>query len=370
MLSYEVNTRINDLKRKFEAIKEMTDIPKLKVALERIEKELTAPSVWNDQERATRLGQEAQSIRERLATLEDIRKTLDDLDAAVELSEEDEGFASSLDEMIEEAERKVRDLELNTLLSGAYDVNNAYLTIHPGAGGTESQDWASMLLRMYERWAEKNGYKISYVEENPGDEAGIKSVTINIRGPFAYGMLKHETGVHRLVRISPFDSNHRRHTSFASVTVFPETREEIDIDIPSDDLRIDTYRAGGAGGQHVNRTESAVRITHLPTGIVVTCQNSRSQHQNKTTAMNMLKARLLQIEIEKKRQQKLKLMGEQKDIAWGSQIRSYVFQPYTMVKDHRTSEETGNVEAVMDGDIGDFIERELLMFARLEANEN
>lgn len=367
MQSYEINARINEVKRKFEAIEDMTDISGLKATLESAEKEMASPSVWNDQERATRLGQEAQYIRERLATLEDIRKTIDDLDAAVELSEEDETFAGSLEDLIREAESKIRDLELKTLLSGEYDAKNAYLSVHPGAGGTESQDWASMLLRMYERWAEKKGYKLNYVEENPGEEAGIKSATINIRGPFAYGMLKHETGVHRLVRISPFDSNHRRHTSFASVTVFPETDNDIDIDIPTEDLRIDTYRAGGAGGQHVNRTESAIRITHFPTGIVVTCQNSRSQHQNKTTAMNMLKARLLQIEIEKKRQEKLKLMGEQKDIAWGSQIRSYVFQPYTMVKDHRTNEETGNVEAVMDGDIDGFIERELLMFARIES---
>ncbi|MFW6121777.1 MAG: peptide chain release factor 2, partial [Petrotogales bacterium] len=245
-----------------------------------------------------------------------------------------------------------------------YDSNNAFLSVHPGAGGTESQDWASMLFRMYIRWAEKNNYDVDIIEEQPGDEAGLKSATVDIQGSYAYGKLKYEAGVHRLVRLSPFDANHRRHTSFASVSVSPEMDDDIDIDIKLEDLRVDTYRAGGAGGQHVNRTESAVRITHHPTGIVVTCQNERSQHQNKHTAMKLLKAKLFEIELEKKREEKMKLMGEQKDIAWGSQIRSYVFQPYTMVKDHRTGFETGNIQSIMDGNIDDFIEKELLYFSR------
>ncbi|MFA7428346.1 peptide chain release factor 2, partial [Mesotoga sp.] len=244
--------------------------------------------------------------------------------------------------------------------------NNCFMSIHPGAGGTESQDWASMLMRMYMRWAEANRFKITIVDELPGDEAGIKSVTLNFSGPYAYGKLKFEAGVHRLVRISPFDANHRRHTSFASISVFPEMDEVPEIEIKPEDLKVDTYRSGGAGGQHVNKTDSAVRITHLPSGIVVACQTERSQHQNKANAMKMLYAKLFEIEIEKKRNEKLRLMGDQKDISWGNQIRSYVFQPYTMVKDHRTEAETGDIQSVMNGEIDEFIEKELLFFSSIE----
>ena len=253
-------------------------------------------------------------------------------------------------------ENSIEKLEISTLLSGKYDSNNAILTIHPGAGGTEAQDWAEMLYRMYTRWASQNGYEVKELDYLDGDEAGIKSVTFSILGEYAYGYLKGEIGVHRLVRISPFDAGGRRHTSFASVEVLPEISEDIEIDINPDDLRIDTYRASGAGGQHINKTSSAIRITHIPTNIVVTCQSERSQIQNRETAMKMLKSKLLNLK-EKENKEKIEdLKGIQMDIAWGSQIRSYVFCPYTLVKDHRTNYEPGNVQAVMNGDLNGFID--------------
>ncbi len=246
------------------------------------------------------------------------------------------------------------------MLGEATDLENAILTIHPGAGGTESQDWANMLFRLYSRWIEQKDFKMTLLDYQPGDEAGIKDVTMEIKGDFAYGLLKAEAGVHRLVRISPFDANSRRHTSFASIFVYPSTDEEIDIEIDPNDLRIDTYRASGAGGQHVNKTDSAIRITHLPTGVVVQCQNERSQHKNKAQAMKVLKARLYQIELEKEKEATKELEDKKLDIGWGSQIRSYVFHPYNMVKDHRTKEETGNIQAVMDGQIDRFIRSYLI----------
>ena len=252
-------------------------------------------------------------------------------------------------------------MELQSTLSMKEDRCHAIMTIHPGAGGTESQDWAQILMRMYMRWAERNGYKVEIVDYLPGEEAGIKSVTMTVSGKYAYGYLKGEAGVHRLVRISPFDANKRRHTSFAAILVYPEISEDIDIEINDDDLKIDTFRASGAGGQHVNKTDSAIRITHAPSGIVVSCQNERSQHNNKATAMKILKARLYAI---KKKEQDEKLegfIGEKKDIAWGSQIRSYTLQPYQLIKDHRTGYEAGNVNAVLDGSIDDFIKEYLLM---------
>lgn len=363
MIDYETKNRLEELIDKFNAILKNIDLDDLQSSLKKLERAMSAPDVWSDQKRAKKLGQQAQVIRDRLNLLNDIKKTLGNIEVAIEFSEEDPSFAEQAKNMIEEAEKLVKEFELSVLLNEPYDANNAFLTVHPGAGGTESQDWASMLFRMYMRWAEKNNYQIDVIEEQPGEEAGLKSATVNIKGAYAYGKLKYEAGVHRLVRLSPFDSNHRRHTSFASISVSPEMDEDIDIEIKPDDLRVDTYRAGGAGGQHVNRTESAVRITHNPTGIVVTCQNERSQHQNKHTAMKLLKAKLLELELEKKRKEKMKLLGEQKDIAWGSQIRSYVFQPYTMVKDHRTGLETGNIQSVMDGNIDEFIEKELLHFS-------
>ena len=278
--------------------------------------------------------------------------------ALVELAQA-EGDLSLQDEILAEVqdlEKAVGELELSVLLSGRYDQDDAIVSLHAGAGGTESQDWAAMLMRMYVRWAERKDYQVEVLDYQEGEEAGIKSATLSVRGPLAYGFLKTERGVHRLVRISPFDASGRRHTSFASVDVLPDLGDDADdIEIRPEELRIDTYRAGGAGGQHVNKTDSAVRITHLPTGIVVTCQNERSQHANRETAMKILRARLRKLREEERERELAELRGEQREIAWGSQIRSYVFHPYTLVKDHRTGVEVGNVQAVMDGDIDPFI---------------
>jgi peptide chain release factor 2 len=272
------------------------------------------------------------------------------------LEEEDETALGEVEKELSELEKDLAGLELTTLLGGEFDRNNAYLTIHAGAGGTEAQDWAQMLYRMYVRWAERRGYEVEVIDLLPGEEAGIKSVTMLVRGELAYGYLKGEKGVHRLVRISPFDANARRHTSFASVDVLPEMPEDVEIEIRPEDLKIDTFRSGGAGGQYVNKTESAIRITHLPTGIVVTCQNERSQIQNRARAMALLRARLAEYYRQEQEKKLAELKGEYTEIAWGNQIRSYVFCPYTMVKDHRTECETGNVQAVMDGEIDPFIE--------------
>jgi peptide chain release factor 2 len=289
------------------------------------------------------------------------QRRADDVAAAIELSAGgDASLLNELDTQLDALERTIAQLERDNLLSGEKDVNSAIVTIHPGAGGTESQDWAQMLMRMYLRWAERSGYAVQVIDLQGGDEAGIKSVTFTVNGEYAYGRLRVEAGVHRLVRISPFDANKRRHTSFASVFVYPELEDDIDIVIDEKDLRIDTYRASSAGGQHVNKTSSAVRITHLPTGFVTQCQNERSQHQNKEVAMKVLRAELYELEQRKKEEEMAKLTGEKKEIGWGSQIRSYVFQPYQMVKDHRTGKEVGNVSAVMDGDLDGFIEAYLM----------
>lgn len=271
------------------------------------------------------------------------------------IEENDQAILEELDDETKQIENQARDLELRGLLSNPEDEKDAILTIHPGAGGTESHDWAQMLMRLYVRWCERRGYKHEIMDMLYGEEAGIKSVTIEISGSYAYGFLKAESGVHRLVRISPFDAGARRHTSFASVFVLPEMDEDVEIEIDPNDLRIDTFRASGAGGQHVNRTDSAVRITHIPTNIVVSCQNERSQHKNKANAMKILKARLYQKKLEEERARRQKLEDSKTEIAWGNQIRSYVFHPYNMVKDHRTDYETSNVQRVMDGEIDDFI---------------
>ena len=315
------------------------------------------PDFWNDQQGAQTIINEANGIKAIVNEYNDLLSTQENLEMTLDLLKEepDEELQEELGSELEQFQAKMADFELQMLLSEPYDKNNAILELHPGAGGTESQDWGSMLLRMYTRWAEKRGFKVETLDYLPGDEAGIKSVTLKISGHNAYGYLKAEKGVHRLVRISPFDSSGRRHTSFVSCEVMPEFNDEIEIDIRTEDLKIDTYRATGAGGQHINTTDSAVRITHTPTGTVVQCQSERSQIKNREHAMKMLKAKLYQLEIEKQEQQLAEIRGEQKEIGWGSQIRSYVFHPYSMVKDHRTNEETGNTGAVMDGDLDAFI---------------
>ena len=305
-----------------------------------------------------------------LTTWEGISRKYEDIKVLFELAleEKDEGTLLEVKSGLAELEREVAEEELKILLSGEHDASNAIVSIHAGAGGTEAQDWVEMLFRMYVRWAERRGYRIKVVDLLSGEEAGLKYVTFMVEGPYAYGYLKSEKGIHRLVRISPFDASGRRHTSFASVSVIPEIEEDIEIEIRPEDLKIETMRASGHGGQHVNKTETAVRITHLPTGIVVSCQNERSQHLNKATALKILKAKLYELERRKLEEKKAKLLGEKKEIAWGSQIRSYILQPYRLVKDHRTGFETGKVEAVLDGEIDPFIRAYLL--SQAEKNED
>jgi peptide chain release factor 2 len=315
------------------------------------------PNFWDDQQAAQAVISESNALKDQVNEFYELNEVYENLEVSYELvkEESDDELQAELEEELQGLTSRLNEFELQLLLSGEFDKNNAILELHPGAGGTESQDWGSMLLRMYTRWAEKKGFKVETLDYLPGDEAGIKSVTLAIKGHNAYGYLKAEKGVHRLVRISPFDASGRRHTSFVSCEVMPELNEDIEIEIRSEDLRVDTYRSSGAGGQHVNKTESAIRITHLPTGIVVSCQTERSQIQNREHAMKMLKAKLYQKGVEEKEKELLEIRGEQKEIGWGSQIRSYVFHPYSMVKDHRTSTESGNVQAVMDGDLDQFI---------------
>jgi peptide chain release factor 2 len=331
--------------------------------LQALEAQMGQPTFWTDARAAAAVSRKKATIERELAQWREIEAKVTDLGALLELALEsgDAGLERELTTELEQLEPRLATLRVELLLSGELDPNNAILAIHPGAGGTESQDWAQMLLRMYVRWAEGKKFRVETLDLLPGDEAGIKSATLSIAGPYAYGYLKAEAGVHRLVRISPFDSNKRRHTSFASVFVYPEVSEDIDVVIEEKDLRIDTFRSGGAGGQNVNKVETAIRITHLPSGIVVQCQNERSQLQNRNGAMKILKSRLFELEQKKKEAEFNAIVGEKKEIAWGSQIRSYVFQPYQLVKDHRTAYESGNVSAVMDGKIDGFIEAYLKM---------
>ncbi|WP_154661518.1 peptide chain release factor 2 [Bacillus ndiopicus] len=333
------------------------DLENKEARIQELDELMLMPDFWNDQQAAQGVINEANGIKAIVNEYNDLLSTHENLEMTLELlrEEPDEELQMELESELEQFKEKMENFELQMLLSDQYDKNNAILELHPGAGGTESQDWGSMLLRMYTRWAEKRGFKVSTIDYLPGDEAGIKSVTLSITGHNAYGYLKSEKGVHRLVRISPFDSSGRRHTSFVSCEVMPEFNDDIEIEVRTEDLKVDTYRATGAGGQHINTTDSAVRITHTPTGVVVQCQAERSQIKNREKAMQMLKAKLYQLEIEKQQAQLDEIRGEQKEIGWGSQIRSYVFHPYSMVKDHRTNEETGNVSAVMDGDIDAFI---------------
>lgn len=334
------------------------DVPALKEKSAELEAQMTAPDFWNDAERAKETMRFLDGIKSKLGAWEGASGKHQDLEVLFQLAEEekDADTRKEVERGLLALAREVERLELTSLLAGEYDEHNAIVSIHPGAGGTESQDWAEMLLRMYTRWAEKRRLKVEVLDQLVGDEAGIKSVTLLVGGEYAYGYLKAEKGVHRLVRISPFDASGRRHTSFASVDVLPEVEDDSEIAIDSGDLRIDTYRASGAGGQHVNKTDSAVRITHIPTGIVVQCQSERSQHSNRDAAMKILRSKLADRKLMEQQQKLLELRGEQEEIAWGSQIRSYVFCPYTMVKDHRTDTEVGNVQSVMDGEIDPFIE--------------
>lgn len=334
------------------------DITNLKTQLQDLENQTTEANFWNDTQNSSKVLTQIKKIKSKCETYQKIETEINNLIEMSELLqlEYDEEMAKDTIKTTKQTAKDIERLEIETLFSGKYDNNNAIVTIHPGAGGTESQDWAEMLYRMYTRWATQNNFTTKELDYLEGEEAGLKSVTFEISGENAYGYMKCEKGVHRLVRISPFDSGGRRHTSFASVEVLPEISDDIEIEINPDDLRVDTYRASGAGGQHINKTSSAVRITHIPTNTVVACQSERSQIQNRETAMKMLKSKLLDLKEKEKKEKIEDLKGEQKDIAWGSQIRSYVFCPYTMVKDHRTNYEVGNVEAVMNGDITAFME--------------
>ena len=311
---------------------------------------------WDDVQKAQEVTQEAKRVKDKIDKFKNLNERIDDVEVLKELMEEnDEETAKEIISEVKALSKEIDTLKIETILSGEYDRNDAILTLHTGVGGSDANDWTEMLLRMYTRWCEKKGYSLETIDYLPGDEAGVKSITLKVKGEFAYGYLKAEKGIHRLVRISPFNANGKRQTSFASVEVLPELTSDQDIEINPVDLRIDTYRAGGAGGQHVNKTESAVRITHIPTGIVVQCQNERSQFSNRDTAMGMLKSKLIELKERAHKEKIEDLTGELKDMGWGSQIRSYVFHPYSMVKDHRTNFETSNVNGVMDGDIDNFI---------------
>lgn len=358
MLQFEEQkARLTAVEQDIKELGEALGLDYLRKEIESCEIQASAPGFWDDIEKAQEIQQKTSRLKTKVDKYEKLVSNYDDTLVLIDMADE-EGDLSMLDEIIASIDEVLASLEeqrLSTLLTGEYDANNAILTFHAGAGGTEAQDWASMLVRMYTHWGERHGFKVNMVDFLDGEEAGLKSAVLTFTGENAYGYLKGENGVHRLVRISPFDSSGRRHTSFASLEVMPEITNDVNIEIREEDLKIDTYRSSGAGGQHVNKTESAIRITHLPTGIVVACQNERSQFQNKDVAMTMLRSKLVEIK-EREHLEKIEdIKGVQKEIAWGSQIRSYVFMPYTLVKDHRTGFESGNVGAVMDGDLDGFI---------------
>ena len=353
----DLKPTLNDLGEKLDQMRISLEIPAKEEKIAELEYKMGEPSFWDDAAAAQKLNQELAALKGGVDTYKGLMAKYEDAETLYEMGIE-EGDASMEDDIRAELDliaEGLETLQLEVLLSGDYDANDAILTLHAGAGGTEAQDWTQMLLRMYGRWAERHGLTVETADLQPGDEAGVKSATLFIKGHNAYGFLKSEKGVHRLVRISPFDSQARRHTSFSACDVMPEIDDAVEVPINMDDVRVDYYRASGAGGQHINKTSSAVRMTHEPTGIVVQCQNERSQLQNKEQCMKMLRAKLFELEQEKKEEEIAKLEGVQQKIEWGSQIRSYVFQPYTMVKDVRTNAETGNVQAVMDGEIDPFI---------------
>ncbi|MDJ1111118.1 MULTISPECIES: peptide chain release factor 2 [Macrococcus] len=359
MEQFEIKNTLETLTEKIDSFRGSLDLEEKETNIKEYEEMMSDPDFWNDGDKAQDIINKNNALKSVVQEFSTLEEGLENSEVLFEMYKEetDEDTHQELIEQLNTLQQIANDFELKMLLSGEFDANNAILELHPGAGGTESQDWGEMLLRMYQRFADKKGFKVETVDYLPGDEAGIKSVTLLIKGHNAYGYLKAEKGVHRLVRISPFDSSGRRHTSFVSCDVTPEfDNDNIEIEINTEDIKIDTYRASGAGGQHVNTTDSAVRITHQPTGIVVTCQNERSQIKNREQAMKMLKAKLYQKKIEEQEAELAAIRGEQKEIGWGSQIRSYVFHPYAMVKDHRTNAETGNTNAVMDGDIDLFID--------------
>lgn len=356
-MDYETHKAFEDAKQTLSDLSESLDLEGRKKRIAEIDEIISTPDFWNNPEGGQAIMQEKKRLESKVDHYNNLAGKMDDLEVMIELAKEesDADLEQDIIDTLAEISKELDAFELETILNGDYDDNNAILSIHPGAGGTESQDWAEMLYRMYVRWAERHGYKVDVLDYLDGDEAGIKSVTLMISGENAYGYLKSEKGVHRMVRISPFDASGRRHTSFTAVEVMPEVENDTTIEIDDKDLKVDTYRSSGAGGQHVNKTESAVRITHIPTGIVVQCQNERSQIQNRATAMKMLTSRLVEEKIKQQEAEIARLQGEQQEIGWGSQIRSYVFHPYTLVKDHRTNFEKGNVNAVMDGEIDEFI---------------
>ncbi|WP_442985504.1 peptide chain release factor 2 [Serpentinicella sp. ANB-PHB4] len=351
-----IKQQIDQLEKTLNELKVLFDIEKLEIIIEELEAKMAEASFWDDPDKAQETVKTAKSHKDKLTLFNALVESHEELQMMVSFIEDgDPSFEEELEATLKDLEMKAEALKIETLLSGPYDKNNGILTIHAGTGGLDAQDWAKMLLRMYLRWAEKRDYSVKTLELTEDPEAGIKSATLLIEGMNAYGYLKAEKGVHRLVRISPYNASGKRQTSFASVDVMPELDDSVEVDIKQTDLRVDTYRASGAGGQHVNKTDSAVRITHIPTGIVAQCQNERSQHSNKETAMKMLKAKLLELKQTEQKEKIDDIKGDYSQIAWGNQIRSYVFNPYNLVKDHRTNAETGNVQVVMDGDIDLFI---------------
>ena len=358
MLEFEqLNLRLLSNENEVRDLKDALGYDRLVREIEELEAKASAPDFWDNMEVSQKILQKTGKLKGTVEAYDKICSTYDDLQVLIEMGNEEEDLSliEEIETSLTELENSLAALRLQTLLTGEYDKNNAILTFHAGAGGTEAMDWVSMLVRMYNRWTERHGFKVSLLDFLDGDEAGLKSATLHIEGENAYGYLKSESGIHRLVRVSPFDASGRRHTSFASLEVMPEIENDADIEIKEDDIKMDVFRSSGAGGQHINKTSSAVRLTHIPTGIVVACQNERSQFQNKEQALRMLKSKLLEIK-EREHLEKIEdIKGVQKDIAWGSQIRSYVFMPYTLAKDHRTGHESGNINAVMDGDLDGFI---------------
>ncbi|HYQ85155.1 MAG TPA: peptide chain release factor 2 [Rubrobacter sp.] len=351
----ELRVRTAELEERLAELEAFFDVDGLREEAEELGDEMSRPDFWDDPEEARAVSARFSRVQGRIELLDGLRGTLSDSEELLELAEEDGELLSEVEEELGRVERVLEEQEVARLFSGEYDEGDAILTINPGAGGVDSQDWAEMLARMYQRWTERRGFGLEVIEYTVGEEAGIKSATFTVSGEYAFGLLSAERGVHRLVRISPFDAGARRHTSFASVAVAPVVGEAVEVEVDEKDLKVDTYRASGAGGQHVNKTDSAVRITHLPTGIVAQCQNERSQHQNREVAMRVLRARLFELEREKREQEIAAQSGEKAEIEWGSQIRSYVLHPYKLVKDHRTGEETANVDRVLDGDLDAFV---------------